>query len=266
MPRLTARATAMRLGAPSLPVVSNLTGTWISAEDARDPAYWARHMRGTVRFADALATVLADPDAVLLEVGPGTTLQRLARRHPDAAPARVIASSLPHPASGRGELEALLRAVARLFCAGVEVDWAAFSRQERRHRVPLPTYSFERVPYLLGPGASKVPRSAPELTQSRAEGGGFRDAVEETVTRIWTEILGAAAVRPEDNFFDLGGDSFMAVYVRKKVDEHLAVRLPAHALLESPTLAALSDRIRRALAGAPVPQACRACRDCRVCG
>jgi amino acid adenylation domain-containing protein len=258
MPLLTARATGMQLHPPSLPVVSNLTGTWMTAEDALDPAYWARHMRGTVRFADGLATVLADPDAVLLEVGPGTALQRLARRHPGAGPARLITSSLPGVqkpvASNRGELEALLHAVARLFCAGVEVDWAAFSRHESRRRVPLPTYSFARVPYLLGPGAVQAPRSTPEVAQSQAEDGGFRDAVEETVARIWTEILGTPAVRPEDNFFDLGGDSFMAVYVRKKVDEHLHVLLPAHALLEAPTLGALSDQIRRALPDAPAPQ------------
>ena len=185
---------------------------------------------------------LADPDTVLLEVGPGTALQRLARRHPAAGPARVIASCLP---DRHGELEALLTAVARLFCAGVEMSWTAFSQQERRRRVPLPTYTFERNPYLLG--AQAAPAAVESAPEAPPPGRGFRDAVEETVARIWSEILGVDAVRPEDDFFDLGGDSFMAVYVRKKVDEQLDVLLPAHALLESQTVESLSDSIRRAL-------------------
>ncbi|HVR98950.1 MAG TPA: amino acid adenylation domain-containing protein, partial [Thermoanaerobaculia bacterium] len=64
---------------PRIPYLSNVTGTWIRPEEATDPAYWGRHLRETVRFADGLRELLPRT-GVLLEVGPGETLARLARR------------------------------------------------------------------------------------------------------------------------------------------------------------------------------------------
>ncbi len=136
---------------PQLPFVSNVTGRWITADEATDPAYWARHLRQTVRFADGLAALLADPDMALLEVGPGQTLTSLARRHPDWRPERVAVASLRHPDDAQDDQACLLAALARLWIAGAPVDWAAFSAGERRRRVPLPTYPFERRRYWVEP-------------------------------------------------------------------------------------------------------------------
>ena len=65
---------------PNIPFISNSTGAWISEAEATNPEYWAKHVRRTVRFADGIERVLSDPDRVLLEVGPGTTLCSLARQ------------------------------------------------------------------------------------------------------------------------------------------------------------------------------------------
>src|SRR5262249_11897453 len=65
---------------PALPFVSNVTGTWISDGDAVAPAYGARHLRSTVLFADGVAQLCRGEDVVLVEVGPGDTLSRLARQ------------------------------------------------------------------------------------------------------------------------------------------------------------------------------------------
>src|SRR6185295_18714993 len=81
---------------PALPFVSGLTGRPITAEEVADPAYWARHLRGTVRFADGLAALAADGPAIYLEVGPGNALGTLARRHPALAAAPILAT-LRHP-------------------------------------------------------------------------------------------------------------------------------------------------------------------------
>src|SRR4030095_5126774 len=61
----------VRLSAPRIPYLSNLTGTWIEPAQATDPAYWVRHLRETVRFAHGAAEVLRDRSRVLLEVGAG---------------------------------------------------------------------------------------------------------------------------------------------------------------------------------------------------
>lgn len=61
---------------PQIPLVSAVTGQVVSAEQARDPEFWARQLVLPIRFAAAAEHVLAQPCTVL-EVGPGDTLTRL---------------------------------------------------------------------------------------------------------------------------------------------------------------------------------------------
>lgn len=137
--------------APDIPFLSCVTGTWIEASQATDPEYWAHQLRQPVRFGSVLEELLADPGRILLEAGPGHTLSTLARQHPRSAPERVILSSLP-PASEAGQdLPVLLATFGRLWLAGVEPDWSAFSSGERRRRIPLPTYPFERRRHWIEP-------------------------------------------------------------------------------------------------------------------
>jgi phthiocerol/phenolphthiocerol synthesis type-I polyketide synthase E len=131
---------------PNLPYLSNVSGTWITAGEAEDPEYWARQLRSTVRFADAVTEVLADPERILLEVGPGQALATLARRR---AEGRVVLSSLRRPDEPGEDLPRLLTALGRLALAGVGIDWNGFFAGERRRRVPLPTYPFEHQQYWI---------------------------------------------------------------------------------------------------------------------
>ncbi|AUX33042.1 MULTISPECIES: non-ribosomal peptide synthetase/type I polyketide synthase [Sorangium] len=145
--RIARRAASMARRAPSIPLVGSLAGDWVTEADVDDPSTWARLLAGSARADDRIAALLASADRALVEVGPGASLAALAARHPGAG--RPVATTLAGAGEGAGDIEALLGAVGRLWCAGVDVDWAAFSRDERRRRVPLPTYPFERVPHVL---------------------------------------------------------------------------------------------------------------------
>jgi acyl transferase domain-containing protein/acyl carrier protein len=139
---------------PSSPFVSNLTGTWITTEQATDAAYWASHLRSTVRFADSLKTLFAsDPGLVLLEVGPGQTLSGLARQHPDRPEGQTALASMRHAQDPASDHAFLMHALGRAWLAGVEIDWSAFHAHEKRVRVALPTYPFERERYWVEPRA-----------------------------------------------------------------------------------------------------------------
>src|SRR5205085_10390178 len=85
------------LHAPQIPYISNVTGTWITAEQATDPAYWAEHMCQPVRFAQGVAHLLADSEAVLVEVGPGQSLSVLVKQHPACGQERfsLVVATLP---------------------------------------------------------------------------------------------------------------------------------------------------------------------------
>jgi acyl transferase domain-containing protein len=136
------RTIAMR--PPEIPYLSNVTGTWITPEDLAAPDYWPRHMTGTVRFAEGLGELLGVRERVFVEVGPGATLGTLARQHPAAPAGLVTVAAMRRGSEERSDLDHLLEAVGRLWIAGGGVDWAAFHGGERRLRVPLPTYPFER--------------------------------------------------------------------------------------------------------------------------
>jgi acyl transferase domain-containing protein len=136
--------------APSMPFISNLTGTWITPEQAVDPNYWASHIRQPVRFAEGAATLLADGDRLLLECGPGNTLSALVRQQAASGRA-VVVSSLRHPQEQTADLTTILGALGRLWVAGAAVDWNGFYAGQHRRRVPLPTYPFERQRFWVEP-------------------------------------------------------------------------------------------------------------------
>ncbi|HSP78302.1 MAG TPA: SDR family oxidoreductase, partial [Myxococcaceae bacterium] len=137
--------------APRAPYLSNVTGTWVTAEQAVDPDYWAKHLRQAVRFADGLGELLKEKDAILLEVGPGQTLATLARQHPAKSAQHVILNSLRHPREQHPDVDFLLGTLGKLWLAGIEPDWDAFHDGERRRRLPLPTYPFERQRHWVEP-------------------------------------------------------------------------------------------------------------------
>ena len=155
----------LTLRPPSVPYVSNLTGRWITPDDATDPHYWVRHLRETVRFADGLTTLLEGEARVLLEVGPGRTLSALAARHPAKAGANATVPTMPGAAS-TDAVEDMQAALAQLWTAGVDVDWAGYWGQERRRRVPLPTYPFERQRYWSDPLRPVEPHAEPSVTSA----------------------------------------------------------------------------------------------------
>jgi acyl transferase domain-containing protein len=140
---------------PAIPYVSNLTGDWIKPDEAVDPRYWARHLRETVRFSDGLARLLAEPEHVFLELGPGHTLCTLLKSHPQRQTDHAAIASLG--AAGQAEEQPLLlKALGQLWQAGIEPDWAGFYENEKRRRLKLPTYPFERERCWVDPAPRKI--------------------------------------------------------------------------------------------------------------
>jgi acyl transferase domain-containing protein len=131
---------------PALRYVSNVTGRWIDPEDAIDPDYYVRQLRGTVQFAEGVQTLMATGESLLLEVGPGQALTSLVRQQIPPGSEVEVFSSLGSARDG-DDLDALVDVLGRLWTRGVTVDWAAFHAGERRRKVALPAYPFERERY-----------------------------------------------------------------------------------------------------------------------
>ena len=168
--RFAAHLRTLRLEKPKIPFVSNLTGTWIDPNQATTPEYWVRQLRSTVRFSTGLGELLRGGERLLLEVGPGQTLSSLARQRKELAQGQVAIPSFGgSDEAGGDESAALLRAVGQLWLAGGDVDWHALHAGERRSRVRLPTYPFERRRFWIEPATTESRELTGENCVRRAD-------------------------------------------------------------------------------------------------
>ncbi|MGZ4433118.1 MAG: type I polyketide synthase, partial [Trebonia sp.] len=172
---------------PTRRFVSTVTGGWITDEQATDPGYWAAQVRRPVRFAEAVLTA-AKTGAVLLEVGPGRSLTSLAKQTLGKA-ANVIASLGRGGADAGSDGQSLAQATGQLWASGVAVDWVALSQEQRRQRVPLLAYPYERTRFWVETEPAAQPETAqPETAQAGALGAGTSDAVGNlTYLPVWRQ-------------------------------------------------------------------------------
>jgi phthiocerol/phenolphthiocerol synthesis type-I polyketide synthase E len=155
-----AEARGVTLNAPTIPFFSDVSGELITDAEATDPEYWGRHLREPVRFAAALDELLADPDLVAVEVGPGTTLSGFARGHEAWRDGRTVLGSLPHPNEPKDDHEYFLAGVGGAWCAGVPVDWSSRYDADTHRLLSLPTYAFQRQRYWLDATENRQARPA----------------------------------------------------------------------------------------------------------
>jgi amino acid adenylation domain-containing protein len=154
----TAKVKQLQRHVPTIPVISNVTGTWLTAAEAVNPDYYAQHLRQAVRFADGVQQFFDNPSQILLEIGPGNTLSNIVQRHPDRSAAQIILNSVRHPQDQTSDVNFLLHTLGKLWLAGIEIDWSKFHGNHqtvrtgsRPQRIPLPTYPFERKRHWIEP-------------------------------------------------------------------------------------------------------------------
>jgi acyl transferase domain-containing protein len=210
-------------------------GTALTPREALDPAYWAAVAERASRPVDlamaaarAGVTVVCAPGAVEApDAGPDVVSAALLHREPDAAQ------------------QSALRCLARLWEHGVEPDWVAVHKGASRRRVTLPTYPFQRSEYLL-PAATTVVSPTPEPQPSAAVLAEDLpdDTIAGEITRIWQEVLGIAELGPDDDFYEIGGNSLYAMQMVAQLGERYG-ELPPSILFEASTVTALAAEIRR---------------------
>lgn len=252
------RVAEVRRNVPQLPFISNVTGTWITPEEAIDPNYWANHLRQPVQFSEGIAEVLTRENSIFLEVGPGRTLSTLTQQQVHPKSSRTILRSLPHPRDEQSDLAFLLATAGRLWLSGVQIDWMAFFPQEKPRRIPLPTYPFQRQRYWIDPpqftgqnGTREVPKflTISETIHEKETdcGPGLsstyiapQNDLEQALAEIWQELLGIEKVGSQDNFFELGGHSLLATQLLSRIATTFDVKVPMRRLMETATIAELA--------------------------
>jgi acyl transferase domain-containing protein/acyl carrier protein len=149
--------TRVRLQAPSIPYIANVTGAWITAAQATDPAYWGAHLRNTVRFAEGVGTLLSDSYSIVLEVGPGESLPALISASDTRRGTAHLVETMRPAAKTVNDHEYWLTALAKLWVNNVRLDWKGIHAGQRRVRISLPTYPFERQRYWVERNGAVTP-------------------------------------------------------------------------------------------------------------
>ena len=241
LPELRARVAAVALRPPEIPFVSGVTGAWITAEQATSPDYWTRHCREPVRFADALAMLVADGAPVLLEVGPGRALATFAAQ--GAGRGMPIAGSLPDAQGAGGDLATILDGLGRLWTAGVAPDWRAVHAPFARRRVSLPTYRFERERcWIDAPAPNLLPRDgggepAPVFSDNTtmnqiapvAAVDARKAALRQQIVTLLENLSGEdlAQADPAASFLELGFDSLFLGQFAQQLQAKLGLKSPS---------------------------------------
>ncbi|MFZ1154511.1 MAG: SDR family NAD(P)-dependent oxidoreductase [Solirubrobacteraceae bacterium] len=157
-------ANRLTFAAPHIPIVSNLTGGQMLAEQACDPAYWVRQVREPVRFYEGVRWLIGQGTSCLLELGPDGVLSAMSleclqgiaipggesARGQESAHSQDAVTATSALRGARPEVNALLSALAETWVHGAAVDWEKAFDGVDAHRLQLPTYAFQRQRYWLG--------------------------------------------------------------------------------------------------------------------
>jgi acyl transferase domain-containing protein len=272
---LRAALRSVTFSPPRIPVVSGLTGELMPWDKAPDADYWCRHAREAVLFAAGADTLRGMGYGTFVEVGPSPTLLGL------VAEGGTGATLLPSARSRQGDWEVLAGTVAKLYTAGVDIDWAGFDRDYARRRVPVPTYPFDQTRCWHEPSRtdgrfdwaglsmlseSPHPVATGDVPVERPAAGGVPTAatlldlpVEQRLPTLVSGLLvsvraalgGKAEPRADEPLSGLGLDSLMAVELRNEIQDQAGVSLQMVAFLNGATVMSVAEEILRQLDGSP---------------
>jgi len=259
---------SIKLYPPVKPIVSTVTGTWMSEAEATSPQYWANHLRKTVRFANAVNTLQEDEGRLLLEVGPGTVLATLSRQQVKVKTMPIIAGFEKNETLT--EYYSVLRALGQLWLNGLEPDWKAFYNNQTRLKLNLPTYAFDNKRYWLD---APLPVNATEqiqITEIQAtpiqqEQTPIQQSLmrKELLTGKLKELFEDASgieidgASTDMNFIEIGFDSLLLTQIATNLKKEFNVPITFRKLFEEyNTIDSLASYLDASLpAGAYQPQA-----------
>jgi acyl transferase domain-containing protein len=273
---------------PGLPWVSDLTGGWVDTRQAVDPAeYWVAQARAD-SFDAALTTLLEWRALTLLEVGRGTTLADRLAAHSGSARRHTVLASLPgedHGSTYAAALTTLGRLWAagldphwhRLYegerrrrapLPTYPFERRSYLPEPAVPPVPAPVAGPSREPAAPAPVTAApadtavpvpavdtapvpvetVPAAPADAVPAAAAESGADDAVLTTVRALFVELFGVPEVGADDDFFDLGGDSLLAIELAARINETYELDLPLRSVYGAPVVADLAAAVRAALA------------------
>lgn len=253
------------LSPPTLPIISNVTGTWLSETEAMSPEYWYNHLRHSVQFYKGIDRLLHDKHPFFLEVGLGQSLCSFVTEISSGNAS--LAHTLPNHHRRTTDLHQLLLAIGHLWAKGVAINLDPIYSSQKKQHIPLPTYVFQKQRYWIKADTIIAPvkdilddfkkESPPINCQIKNQGITIErknvalknsytapaSDVELVLSHIWEDALGIKNIGIHDDFFDLGGHSLKAISLIEKINNRYASKISIQHFYSASTISKLSEMI-----------------------
>jgi len=233
---------ALTLRAPQIPIFSTVSGSWLTDEQAIDPAYWAGHMRSPVQFFEGLQYFWKnEPQCVFLEVGPGKTLSTLAGQNPDRKNNQPAFATLPHAKDVDQDAKTtMLETLGQLWASGYRVDWERLSPKPvavTQHS-KLPAYPFQRKRFWVEPADIDATEQQPKIvndTASQTDENNDSDvSLIDALKNMLSELSGFDTddMQTDQSFLDMGFDSLLLTQAIKELSNGFGVAVKLRELID----------------------------------
>jgi acyl transferase domain-containing protein len=257
----------IKLNKPSKPFISNITGDFITDDQATSVEYWSYHIRQPVKFSQGVVSLMNRyKEAIYLEVGPGNSLSSFVNQHSmyDEEKRRAITSILSAKEFNQtkaNDVKNFYSAIGEVWSHGYNINWSLTWKTniEELRNVALPGYQFERnrcwidLPVEEEARQEDANKELKDDIQSKIE---VKKAImsevliEEDVTElerqiaeIFSEILGNKKISKYKSFFDLGGTSLSAIRLMAKINNQFASNIAVKSIFKCSTIEKLSSLV-----------------------
>ncbi|WP_175718877.1 beta-ketoacyl synthase N-terminal-like domain-containing protein [Burkholderia anthina] len=252
-------------GDARIPIVSNVTGNVLTEYEYKNPSYWSDHLVRTVQFAKSTRTLVDMGVVRYIAIGHGYAITNLLK--------------LNLPEHGTGVVQALggIDEEYASFLNVIAFYWTASNRiaiesfVAGRRKVALPVYPFDRTRHWVEPvigfacrGSRPLAATVPEVTNVEtatdpsaatraaepdrsADSTSTDNPVEDRVAEIYITYLGVDKIDRQLSFFELGGNSLLAIQLINRLRETFCIDIPLRGFYESSSIAELSRQVANRL-------------------
>lgn len=244
----------VRRNPPKKRFISNITGNFITDEEAMSADYWSRHLILPVQFSAGVQTLLEE-DAIWIEAGAGNSLSVFAMQHSARLRGKTVQTIRTYY-NKTADDDYFLMALAKLWCCGANIHWKIWNDRQKYNKVPLPTYPFQKNKYWMEPAqnyflhmtSGKNNNQANEKIDLEREGikTDYVEAGSNTqkeILKIWESVLGIQRIGMEDNFFELGGNSLLAVKILYSIKKEFSVDISMEVFYNNPIIGYLAEYV-----------------------
>jgi len=146
---------SIELHIPKTSVLSTVTGVFLTDNEATSVDYWVQHVRRSVRFSDAVQTMMQSTASVFLEVGPGQSLESAVKRHFKQEVEHSVCGTMHQNNGEINENVHIIGALGMLWSFGIDADYELLFKEDKVGRIPMPLYAFDRKRYIVERYSSK---------------------------------------------------------------------------------------------------------------